>query len=149
MRFYFCKYIPIFFFVFSCTSIDELHGIDNLKLRSESLQINITNTNDVFSLIGPPQNVGITNNNTWFYHEVRQTRNKYGAKVTTDNNTLRLEFDDLGILKKIDFLDKNTLNKTPFDESSTISLGKDSSFLSSFLASMRQRAKNIGKSSEQ
>jgi outer membrane protein assembly factor BamE (lipoprotein component of BamABCDE complex) len=125
-----------------------LHGIDNLKIKSESLQENTTNSNDVLNLIGPPQNIGLTNNNIWFYHEVRQTRNKYGTKVITDNNTLRLEFNDLGILKKINFLDKNTLSKNPFDESSTISLGKDSTFLTSFLASMRQRAKNFGKSDD-
>ena len=148
MRFSFYKYILVFFFIVSCTTIDELHGIDNLKIKSESLQANITNSNDVLNLIGPPQNVGLTNNNIWFYHEVHQTINKYGTKVITDNNTLRLEFDDLGILKKINFLDKNTLSKNPFDESSTISLGKDSSFLSSFLASMRQRAKNFGKTND-
>jgi outer membrane protein assembly factor BamE (lipoprotein component of BamABCDE complex) len=149
MRFSFYKYILVFFFLFSCTTIDELHGIDNLKIKSESLEVNTNNTNDVLNLIGPPQNIGLTNNNIWFYHEVRQTRNKYGTKVITDNNTLRLEFDDLGVLKKINFLDKNTLTKNPFDESTTISLGKDSDFLSSFLASMRQRAKNFGKSNEQ
>ena len=145
MRFSFYKYILVFFFIFSCTTIEELHGIDNLKIKSESLQVNITNSNDVLSLIGPPQNIGVINNNIWFYHEVRQTKNMYGTKVIADNNTLRLEFDDLGILKKINFLDKNTLSKNPFDESSTISLGKDSNFLSGFLASMRQRAKNFGK----
>jgi hypothetical protein len=149
MRFYFYKYIAVFVFIFSCTTIDELHGIDNLKIKSESLQINITNTNDVLNLIGPPQNIGITNENIWFYHEVHQTRNKYGTKVITDNNTLRLEFSDLGVLKKINFLDKNTLSKNPFDETLTISLAKDSGFLSSFLASMRQRAKNFGKANEQ
>jgi len=148
MRFSFYKYILVFFFIFSCTTIDELHGIDNLKIKSESLQANITNSNDVLNLIGPPQNIGLTDNNIWYYHEVRKTRNMYGTKVITDNNTLRLEFDDLGILKKINFLDKNTLSKNPFDESATISLGKDSSFLSSFLASMRQRAKNFGKSND-
>ena len=148
MRFYFYKYILVFFFIFSCTTIDELHGIDNLKIKSESLQENTTNSNDVLNLIGPPQNIGLTNNNIWFYHEVRQTRNKYGTKTITDNNTLRLEFNDLGILKKINFSDKNTLSKNPFDESSTISLGKESTFLTSFLASMRQRAKNFGKSDD-
>ena len=147
MRIYFYKYILVFFFIFSCTTIDELHGIDNLKMKSESLQVDNTNTNDVLNLIGPPQNIGI-NNNIWFYHEVHQTRNKYGTKIITDNNTLRLEFNDLGILKKVDFLDKKSLSKNPFDEASTISLGKDSSFLSSFLASMRQRAKNFGKTND-
>ncbi len=148
MRIYFYKYILVFFFIFSCTTIDELHGIDNLKIKSESLQVNNTNTNDVLNLIGPPQNIGINNNNIWFYHEVHQTRNKYGTKIITDNNTLRLEFNDLGILKKVDFLDKKSLSKNPFDEASTISLGKDTSFLSSFLASMRQRAKNFGKTND-
>ncbi|MEY3811732.1 MAG: hypothetical protein RIT11_849 [Pseudomonadota bacterium] len=148
MRINFYKYILVFFFIFSCTTIDELHGIDNLKIKSESLQVNNTNTNDVLNLIGPPQNIGINNNNIWFYHEVHQTRNKYGTKIITDNNTLRLEFNDLGILKKVDFLDKKSLSKNPFDEASTISLGKDSSFLSSFLASMRQRAKNFGKTND-
>ena len=148
MRIYFYKYILVFFFIFSCTTIDELHGIDNLKIKSESLQVDNTNTNDVLNLIGPPQNIGINNNNIWFYHEVHQTRNKYGTKIITDNNTLRLEFSDLGILKKVDFLDKKHLSKNPFDEASTISLGKDSSFLSSFLASMRQRAKNLGKTDD-
>ncbi len=148
MRINFYKYILVFFFIFSCTTIDELHGIDNLKIKSESLQVDNTNTNDVLNLIGPPQNIGINNNNIWFYHEVHQTRNKYGTKIITDNNTLRLEFNDLGILKKVDFLDKKSLSKNPFDEASTISLGKDSSFLSSFLASMRQRAKAFGKTND-
>ena len=148
MRIYFYKYILVFFFIFSCTTIDELHGIDNLKIKSESLQVNNSNTNDVLNLIGPPQNIGINNNNIWFYHEVHQTRNKYGTKIITDNNTLRLEFNDLGILIKVDFLDKKSLSKNPFDEASTISLGKDTSFLSSFLASMRQRAKAFGKTND-
>ncbi len=116
MRFSFYKYILVFFFIVSCTTIDELHGIDNLKIKSESLQVNNTNTNDVLNLIGPPQNIGINNNNIWFYHEVHQTRNKYGTKVITDNNTLRLEFDDLGILKKINFLDKKALSKNPLEK---------------------------------
>jgi outer membrane protein assembly factor BamE (lipoprotein component of BamABCDE complex) len=148
MRFSFYKYILVFFFIVNCTTIDELHGIDNLKIKSESLQVNNTNTNDVLNLIGPPQNIGINNNNIWFYHEVHQTINKYGTKVITDNNTLRLEFDDLGILKKINFLDKKALSKNTFDETNTISLGKESSFLFSFLASIRQRAKNFGKTND-
>ncbi len=149
MRIYFYKYILVFFFIFSCTTIDELHGINNLKIKSESLQVDNTNINDVLNLIGPPQNIGINNNNIWFYHEVHQTRNKYGTKIITDNNTLRLEFNDLGILKKVDFLDKKSLSKNLFDEASTISLGKDTSFLSSFLAGMRHRVKNFGKTNAQ
>jgi outer membrane protein assembly factor BamE (lipoprotein component of BamABCDE complex) len=149
MKISFSKYILIFLLLYSCTTIDELHGIDNLKIKSESLQINITNSNDVFNLIGPPQNIGIKNENIWYYHEVHHTKNKYGNKIITDNNTLRLEFDDIGVLRKLNFLDKNALSKNPFNDEQTLSLGKESNFLSSFLASMRQRAKNYGKINEQ
>jgi len=41
------------------------------------------------------------------------------------------------------------LNKINFDKNATQSLGKSQNFLSSFLASMRERAKNFGKTSEQ
>jgi len=143
------KYISIFLFLYSCNTIDELHGIDNLKLQSESLKINTTNSNDVLNLIGPPQSIGLKNENIWYYNEVHQTRSKFGEKIITESNTLRLEFDNLGILRKLNFLDKNALSKNTFNEEQTLSLGKDSSFLSSFLASIRQRAKNYGKANEQ
>ena len=143
------KYIAILSLLYSCTPVDELYGINNLKTKYESLQLNITNSNDVFNLIGPPQNTGIKNNNIWFYHELRQTRDKYGDKIITDNNTLRIEFDDLGILRKIIFLDKNALSKNNLIEDTTLSLAKDTNFLSSFLASMKARAKNYGKINEQ
>ena len=84
-----------------------------------------------------------------YQNQGSQTRNKYGDKIITDNNTLRLEFDDIGVLRKLNFLDKNALSKNPFNEDQTLSLAKDTSFLSSFLASMRQRAKNYGKINEQ
>ena len=143
------KYILIFALLYSCTTIDELYGIDNLKIKSESFIINVTNVNDVYNLIGLPQNTGIKNENILYYHETHKTRNKYGDKIITETNVLRLEFDDVGILKKINFSDKNTTTKKPLDESSTISLGKDVNFLSSFLAGVKQRAKNIGKTNEQ
>ena len=143
------KYILIVAFLYSCTTIDELYGIDNLKIKSESFIINVTNVNDVYNLIGLPQNTGIKNENIMYYHETHKTRNKYGDKIITETNVLRLEFDDVGILKKINFSDKNTTTKKPLDESSTISLGRDVNFLSSFLAGVKQRAKNIGKTNEQ
>jgi len=149
MKFYFYKYIVLFFFLFGCAKIDELHGVNNLKIKSETLQLDISNVNDALNIIGPPQSIGMKDNNIWFYFEVHQTVDKYGNKMITDNNTLKLEFDDLGILKKINFLDKSYLSKNMFDENETISLGKNSSFLTSFFASIRQRAKNFGKLNEQ
>jgi len=149
MKISFSKYILIFLFLYSCVTIDEVHGINNLKKQSESLQLNITNSNDVLDLIGPPQNIGIKNENIWYYHEVHRSRNIYGDRIITSSNVLKLEFNELGILKDIIFLDKNALSKNNPIEDTTLSLAKDTNFLSSFLASMRQRAKNYGKTNEQ
>jgi len=133
----------------SCTKINELHGIDNLKNKADNLVINQSNSNDVLNFIGPPQHKDVTNKNIWFYNEIRHIHTKLGAKEILDNNTLKIEFDDLGVVKKLTFLDKNDLNKVNFDKNATQSLGKSQNFLSSFLAGMRERAKNFGKTSEQ
>jgi len=133
----------------SCTKINELHGIDNLKNKANNLVINQSNSNDVLNVIGPPQHKDVVNKNIWFYNEVRHTQTKLGSKEILENNILKIEFDDLGILKELTFLDKNDLNKVTFDKNVTQSLGKSQNFLSSFLASIRERAKNFGKTSEQ
>jgi len=133
----------------SCIKINELHGIDNLKNKANNLVINKSNSNDVLNIIGPPQHKDVLNKNIWIYIEVRHTQNKLGSKEIMENNTLKIEFDDLGVLKEGAFFDKNDLNKINFDENATQSLGKSQNFLSSFLASIRERAKNFGKTSEQ
>jgi len=133
----------------SCIKINELHGIDNLKNKANNLVINKSNSNDVLNIIGPPQHKDVLNKNIWIYIEVRHTQNKLGSKEIMENNTLKIEFDDLGVLKELAFFDKNDLNKINFDENATQSLGKSQNFLSSFLASIRERAKNFGKTSEQ
>ena len=133
----------------SCTKIIELHGIDNLKNKANNLVINQSNSNDVLNVIGPPQHKDVVNKNIWFYNEVRHTQTKLGSKEIVENNILKIEFDDLGILKELTFLDKNDLNKVSFDKNATQSLGKSQNFLSSFLAGIRERAKKFGKTSEQ
>ena len=67
MKISFYKYILLFLFLYSCHTIDELHGIDNLKIQSESFKVNTTNSNDVLNLIGPPQSIGLKNENIWYY----------------------------------------------------------------------------------
>jgi len=132
-----------------CTKINELHGIDNLENKANNLVINQSNSNDVLNAIGPPQHKDVINKNIWFYNEVRHTQNKLGIKEILENNTLKIEFNDLGILKELTFLNKNDLKKVNFDKNVTQSLGKSQSFLSNFLASMRERAKKFEKTNEQ
>jgi outer membrane protein assembly factor BamE (lipoprotein component of BamABCDE complex) len=133
----------------NCVPIDQLHGIDHLKDKSESLLPNETNVNDVVMLIGSPQNIDVTNKNVWIYNEVRTTISKLGEKQVTINDTLRLEFDNLGVLRKKDLLNKDLLSKNNFDQEKTTSLTQKQDFMTDFLSSVRKRVADFGKSTEQ
>jgi len=145
----FCKALVLIIILSGCAKISELHGIDNLKNKAKNIVINQSNSNDVLNIIGPSQHKDIVNKNIWFYNEIRHTQTKFGSKEILESNTLKIEFDDLGVVKELTFLDKNDLNKLNFDKIITQSLGKSQDFLSAFLASMRERARNFGKTSEQ
>ena len=52
---------------------------------------------------------------------------------------LVLEIDDLGLLEKVTFYDKNKMNDIEFATTSTDSAYKKRSFVYDFLSSMRQK----------
>jgi len=133
----------------SCTKINELHGIDNLKNKANNLVINQSNSNDVLNVIGPPQHKDVVNKNIWFYNEVRHTQTKLGSKEIVENNILKIEFDDLGVLKELTFLDKRNMEKIIFSKEKTETLYRSDSTLQNFLSTVRERVKNFGKTSEQ
>jgi len=133
----------------SCTKIIELHGIDNLKNKANNLVINQSNSNDVLNIIGPPQHKDVTNKNIWFYNEIRHTQTKLGNKEIIENNILKIEFDDLGVLKELNFLDKRNMEKIIFSKEKTETLYRSDSALQNFLSTVRERVKNFGKTSEQ
>jgi outer membrane protein assembly factor BamE (lipoprotein component of BamABCDE complex) len=133
----------------SCTKINELHGIDNLKNKANNLVINQSNSNDVLNVIGPPQHKDVVNKNIWFYNEVRHTQTKLGSKEIVENNILKIEFDDLGVLKELTFLDKRNMEKIIFSKEKTETLYRSDSTLQNFLSTVKERVKNFGKTSEQ
>lgn len=133
----------------SCTKINELHGIDNLKNKANNLVINQSNSNDVLNVIGPPQHKDVVNKNIWFYNEVRHTQTKLGSKEIVENNILKIEFDDLGVLKELTFLDKRNMEKIIFSKEKTETLYRSDNTLQNFLSTVRERVKNFGKTSEQ
>jgi len=137
------KLILFFFLLASCKTIDNLHGVDNLKIKVKDFTVKVTNENDVLTLLGSNNLVSSSNKKIWLYSETRHTRTILGKSLITQNDIVRLEFDDLGILAAIDFLDKNDLKKFQFDKEITSSLAKQKDFISNFLASMRLRSKNI------
>jgi len=143
------NFIFIILFLFSCSPLVELHGTPNIKTKLDLITIDKTNSNDILILIGPPLYIETFNKNIWFYNEVNHKRNKFGSKDLIVNNILRLEFNDIGILKNMNYFDLNDLKKGDFDKDVTASFSKNNSLISNFMSGAKERSKNFGKTSEQ
>jgi len=104
------------------------------------IQVNSTNKNDIVKIFGEPSTKSTFDNDVWIYIERKITNTHFlGKRELIVNNVLVLEIDDRGLLAKVDFYNKEDMNKLNFSKSSTeISYGKRN-FVYDFLSSMRQK----------
>ena len=140
------KYIFIFIFIFilSCSTnkVVKHHGVHFLDKKQQKLEINITNKNDIIKLLGEPSTKSSFDNDVWIYIERKISTGsifKLGKEKLITNSVLVLEIDDLGLLAKVTFYDKNKMNDIEFVSTSTDSAYKKRSFVYDFLSSMRQK----------
>ena len=118
------------------------HGIIFLDKRETLLKPNITNKNDVISVLGEPHIRSIHEKNTWIYIERTRTKGKIykvGKNVLLNNNVLVVKFDEYGILNEKLFYDKNKMNTIKFSEEITENVVTRGSFLQSFVSSLRSK----------
>ncbi len=118
------------------------HGIVFLENRSNKITINKSNQNDVLNIIGQPHSKSIKDLNTWIYIERILTKGRYhklGKHVIKANNVLVLSFDKYGVLKKKDFYNKNDIQKMKFSKKKTENNLSKTSFVESFLSSIKQK----------
>ena len=100
------------------------------------------NKNDVRSLLGAPSTVGVFDDTVWIYIERTKTRGKLlnlGKNVTLKNNVLVLKFNNRGLLYEKKFYEKKDIQKIDFSKKKEQGLSKESSFITSFLSSVRQK----------
>jgi len=133
-----------FFILVNCQLQQPLktHGIVYLENRSKQLELNITNKNDVIKILGQPQVRDEDEDKTWIYIERILTKGKYhklGQHVLKENNILVLNFDKYGVLKDLDFLNKENINKISFSEKETTNELAQKSFVEKFLQSIKQK----------
>ncbi len=104
------------------------------------IQVNSTNKNDIVKIFGEPSTKSTFDNDVWIYIERKITNTHFlGKRELIVNNVLVLEIDDRGLLAKVDFYNKEDMNKLNFSKGSTeISYGKRN-FIYDFLSSMRQK----------
>ena len=114
----------------------------NLEKKQAKLKVNLTNKNDIFSIIGPPSTKSTFDNDIYIYIERKTSSSKLtklGKKKLLRNNVLVLEVDNKGILVSKKFYNKEDMQKIEFDETSTEINQTSKSFIYNFLYSLRQK----------
>ena len=137
------KILLIIFFniVIGCKLQEPLktHGIIYLENRSNEIKLDISNKNDVITIMGQPQ-IKNDDEETWIYIERTLSKGKYhklGQHVIKENNVLVLNFDKYGVLKNKSFYTKEDINKINFKKIRKMNYRK--SFVEKFLESMKQK----------
>tara|TARA_B100000953_G_C17991736_1_gene412282 strand:+ start:897 stop:1361 length:465 start_codon:yes stop_codon:yes gene_type:complete len=134
----------IIIFLTNCqrNQVLKSHGISFLDKRQESLVVNKMNKNDVQLLLGAPSTVGVFDDTVWIYIERTKTKGKllnFGKNITLKNNVLVLKFNNRGLLYEKKFYDKKSIKKINFSEEEEEGVSKETSFIKSFLSSVRQK----------
>ena len=134
----------IFFLITSCSlnKVIKKHGVRNLDKKHEKLIVNISNSNDVIEILGPPSSRSTFDNDLWIFIEREITHEKIiklGKEKLLTNNVLIVEINDMGILVKKDFYNINDMNELTLSKMKTESKYTKKSFVYDFLSSMRQK----------
>ena len=143
MKFFFYLLI-IFLFITNCSlnKVVKKHGIRNLEIKQEKLNINQSNINDITKLLGPPSTKSTFDNDIWIFIEREITHEKIfklGKEKLITNNVLVLEIDNKGMLVKKDFYDINKMKNIKISSLKTENKYSKRSFVFDFLSSMRQK----------
>jgi len=118
------------------------HGVPSLEKKGENIYENITNKNEILSILGPPSTTSKFDNDVWIYIERKQTQSKLsklGKLMIAKNDILILEIDNYGLLKKKTFYKKENMNDIKILTATTESGFRKNSFIYDFLSSMRQK----------
>ena len=137
-------FIITFIFISNCTlnKIVKHHGVNFLDKKEDSLELNITNKNDILKILGPPSTKSSFDNDVWIYIERKQTQSEIknlGRMKIFKNDVLVLEINNYGVLKKKEFYNKEDMENIKIAESTTEAGFKRNSFIYDFMSSMRQK----------
>ena len=110
-----------------------------MEKKEKKIEVQVSNTNDILSILGEPSTKSTFDNDVWIYIERKITNSHFfGRRELVVNNVMVLEINDKGILAKKDFFDINDMKDIKFDQNRSESLQKRN-FIYNFLASLRQR----------
>jgi outer membrane protein assembly factor BamE (lipoprotein component of BamABCDE complex) len=126
----------------SLKKVKDHHGVHFLDKKEKNLELNQSNKNDIFKLLGPPLIQSTFDNDLFIYIERKTSSSNLlslGKKKTTINNILLLEVDDRGILIYKNLLDINEMNDVTFEKVFTKTDYSKKAFIYNFLSSLRNK----------
>ena len=145
LKYHLNLFILIVFFILIGCKLQEPtknHGILFLKNRADKLTVDVSNKNDVLSIIGSPHSKSISNDDDWIYIERVLTKGEFlklGQNVLKKNNVLVLSFDKYGILKEKELYNKDSMKNLTFAKEVTENKIRKENFIYGFLSSVRQK----------
>ena len=118
------------------------HGVNALDKKKDKLIINVSNSNDIEKLLGPPSTKGNFDKDLWIYIERKTSSSRLlrlGKRDLLTNNVLIVEIDNKGLLSNKIFINKSQIKNLEFTKSVTQMSLTERSFIYSFLNSMRAK----------
>ena len=133
----------IFLFTLNCSinKVSNIHGSRFLENKQSKIIINKTNKNDLRKLIGPPSSKSKFED-IWIYIERKKTNQslmKLGVKKISKNNILIINFDKMGLVSEVDFLNINNMNDLKLAEKKTLKKYKQDNFVYNTLSILREK----------
>jgi len=116
--------------------------VHNLEKKGNKLELLETNSNEVITQLGFPSTKSSFEDDVWIYLERKITSSELktlGKKKLILNDVLVLEFNNQGMLIKKKFLSSKDMNDIKIVEGDTKILNRKSTFINSFLRSLKQK----------
>ena len=134
----------IFILTLNCSGnkVSNYHGSKLLKSKYDTIEVNITNKNDLIKTIGPPSTISDFNKNLWFYFERLKTNQslvKLGTQKIKKNNILIVELNNKGILKSKRILDLDDMNDVEYIKIVTTKEFKNDNLIYGIFSSLREK----------
>ena len=126
----------------STNKVSKNHGFRSLENHYSKIKVNVSNKNDVVSLIGPPSYKSNFDESKWIFVERKHTNNslfKLGLKKIEKNNILVVEFNNFGILEKKTLINKDQMNDIQYVQRVTDKKFDNDNFIYNVFSSLREK----------
>ncbi len=126
----------------STKKLEVSHGLVNLDKKKDEISIGKSNKNDILNIFGPPSTVSTFDEDIWIYIELKKENQsiiKLGKKRIKKNNTLIVKFDNRSLVKKVDFIDIENLNKLELSDKETEKEFTTNNMLFNVLTNLREK----------